>query len=378
VLADGARVMLIMNVDVSDGLVNGAQGQITGFIKYQNRIKWVLVVFDSKNIGKDARKKSRLQLPLNVTPIEQIETRFSLFKKSKSPEISRKQFPLRLCYACTIHKIQGQTLDQIVVSFQGRFSGGQCYVALSRTKTLAGLFLLDFDAGKIKVCAEVKHHMSIMDKKRVAPVIKSNIHCRIFAGVLNVRSLIKHREDILHDPMFKRCNLAILSETWLNSLHTNLFPDDVYTFINMTNPSCDGPQRTAGGVTVVCKKPAHVIFIDGIATDHYQILSCEIEIELYKLNVIAVYRSPSQKSSSFHSALQHIIECCHSYNDKTCSGFSQRMQGAGFIQCVTECTHRSGSCIDHMYVDVKMTLPIVQVIPTYYSDHSWIIADFHN
>jgi ATP-dependent DNA helicase PIF1 len=53
-----------------------------------------------------------------------------------------KQIPLRLAWAVTIHKSQGQTYDEVQIDMgAGAFSPGQTYVALSRVRTLEGLYL---------------------------------------------------------------------------------------------------------------------------------------------------------------------------------------------------------------------------------------------
>jgi ATP-dependent DNA helicase PIF1 len=119
-LACEAQVMLIANLDPELGLVNGSRGIITEFCGGLPMVEFVNGV--KKTIGNHA------------WPIEGYEF------------VSRSQIPLRLAYACTIHRSQGSSLDAALVDIgPGTFEYGQAYVALSRARSLDALYVHDFD-----------------------------------------------------------------------------------------------------------------------------------------------------------------------------------------------------------------------------------------
>lgn len=126
-LAVGAQVMLLVNLDQDAGLVNGSRGIVTGFspsglplVKFLNQAASLLI------------ERKPWWLP-------------------DHDGIGRAQIPLKVAYAITIHKSQGATLDSALVDIgSSTFEFGQAYVALSRVKSLEGLYVWKLDPRKIR------------------------------------------------------------------------------------------------------------------------------------------------------------------------------------------------------------------------------------
>ena len=75
--------------------------------------------------------------------------------------LQRTQLPLLPCWAATIHKVQGLSLDAAVIDLApSMFEDGMAYVALSRICTLDGVALLDLVSHKIKASSVVHQEMA--------------------------------------------------------------------------------------------------------------------------------------------------------------------------------------------------------------------------
>ena len=165
-LAVGAQVMLRRNIMCEDGLVNGARGEIVGFNwsgdadrqHYPGALPLaVLVKFHDSRVG----RIHSVQVP-GCDGIEAVEIRpiSAKFFARQGVTLQRTQLPLVLCWAATIHKVQGLSLDSAVIDLgPSMFEDGMAYVALSRVRTLEGVALLDLVAGKIKASKLVHQEM---------------------------------------------------------------------------------------------------------------------------------------------------------------------------------------------------------------------------
>ena len=160
--------MLTVNVDVSDGLVNGARGTVQAIIKTGTDVTLVLVKFDHSRVGVKAIAQSHYRSQYSeAEPISRHEAVFWI-GKNKAAQVSRRQFLLVLMWGTTIHKVQGLTMDQIVVDMVDKvFDAGQAYVTFSRVKTLKGLHIKNFNPANIKVNFDVQ---SEMKRFRASPV----------------------------------------------------------------------------------------------------------------------------------------------------------------------------------------------------------------
>ena len=217
------------------------------------------------------------------------------------------QFPIRLAWAITAHKIQGQTIKlprSVGIDINTTFGQGQAsqaYVMLGRTENLQQLYMSDFDESKLQIDPAGPINETRELKRRADINISSNKWISASPGTLkiaalNIRSLKCHFQDLLVDSCILKADILAISETW--------FPKQ-----NFHAPELPGYKGhhvmsgKGGGVSLFIKDELNLLSPPIIVNaNHLQI----IKAELSKFTLIAVYRSPSRNSQS--ELADHLCE----------------------------------------------------------------------
>lgn len=189
-LKEGMQVILIQNLDLKAGLVNGTSGKIVGFEPMvaenlprakkgskdepkngeellshehrhyvESRIRhfyesaecrwWPIVQF---NLSGGEVTKRTIKAHCSITELGKDEP-YSL--------LSRTQIPLIAGWAITVHKSQGMTLSNVAVSLDKCFASGQAYVALSRVRSLSTMIVQSLpSADKVRPDDAVQEFMA--------------------------------------------------------------------------------------------------------------------------------------------------------------------------------------------------------------------------
>ena len=128
----GAKVLFTKN-NPEEGYYNGTAGEVLEFARMSGH---PVVKFGSGRV-------------VEVAPAE-----WSVVDGGKTLA-TISQVPLRLAWAITVHKSQGMSLDAASIDLSRAFEYGQGYVALSRVRTLAGLYLVGVNERALQVHPEV-------------------------------------------------------------------------------------------------------------------------------------------------------------------------------------------------------------------------------
>ena len=158
--------MMVFNTCISDNLVNGAFGTIVDIITSEKtgEIDFIIIDFDNPVTGIQQRIEfksiAEKYVEQNGCPIFKATTEYYIGCKSRTgrslgkthgAKVELTQFPVRLAWATTGHKVQGITKKGTDVMIHGhkRMPYFRMYMVLSRAEAKENVFLENFDPNVI-------------------------------------------------------------------------------------------------------------------------------------------------------------------------------------------------------------------------------------
>ena len=326
-----------------------------------------------------------------ATPINRVLLEFSCGDLSKDHSAKQKliQFPLKLSWAITTHKIQGQTFKDpkaVGLDLKTTFGVGkyaQAYVMLGRTENLDQLYIADFDNDRLGVQQPTlkQPYTPEMESKSLDKRAKRNEKANAWLSMegifrlsaLNISSLNCHFQDLSVDSHLLKSDVLAISETWYSK--------------DYSPPVLDGYQGLhvmvgrGRGISLFVrdelkqKKAPKIIDLPSMQM---------IRVKIRSLTIILVYRSPSIDSyNQFREELLSIIPpkgstiVCGDFNihpntkENQYESLINVMAAQGFQQLVDKPTHIKGNILDHLYVR-DLENPSWKFHHPYYSDHDAI------
>ncbi|XP_065837259.1 ATP-dependent DNA helicase pif1-like [Oscarella lobularis] len=163
-LCEGARVMLTSNLWTEMGLINGSMGYVVAIL-YQPGAKppalpTAVVVQMDKYDGPTWGGE-------RCVPICPIERTWPSSTGNRKSSCKRRQLPIQLAWAVTVHKSQGLTLDRAVIDIGKReFAPGITYVGFSRVRHINHCLIQGFDYARISNLSKSKSYKQRLNEDK--------------------------------------------------------------------------------------------------------------------------------------------------------------------------------------------------------------------
>ena len=312
----GGRYFIPVNVDLTDGLVNGAMGTLKHIdLDFQGKPITLWMKFDHDDVGMSRRKllanskSCKNYIEEGLTPMWKVAKNFPTCRKRLTGRIV--MFPLYFAYGFTICKAQGNNhlgIHTIVhLKNQRKIPRREMYVALSRTDNIQNLRIIGsfqdpfFREEIARKKAESKNEKIKLDKitdgynelleKKVnlnwAPLYDIPSGCCVIS-FFNVNSLHCHIRDVCADFSLLASDIVFFLDTrFLKEekpiINKMTFVDALY----MGNDKC-----RAGGLCLYAKRNKKPIIIKKINVIEKDFFAHVIICTCYDIAIIGVYFSP--------------------------------------------------------------------------------------
>jgi hypothetical protein len=278
-----------------------------------------------------------------------------------------------LAWGSTAHKVQGIEIKRgsdIITHGDIKMPPGMYYVMFSRAQDLENVYNDNFLPDKIKANADALEEDGKLHERCIATSYHE-MHYSFF--VLNIRSLSKHFNDIIHDMYATKSDHICLVETWLD-------PDQSF---QMAGRNFEHASFGKGkGCATFSSTSRKSTCTTTVVMEKYQILS----IIDQDVQLVIVYISKNcsfdelvlDLGKTLKSEKKHVITGDFNFDMEDKNALTKYFENLEFVQLVNSATHDDGRVIDHCYVpiDVADNIIVKQYSP-YYSDHDALCISYN-
>ena len=323
------------------------------------------------------------------TPIFEVKRNFLYRYKS----FERIQFPLRPSAAKTVHKSQGDTLNEVVVSLNSRCKAKIPhihYVALSRVTSLNGLHIKDLNKDKIAISDSVileieRLRTEALMKLCYTPlyIVGDNFWKFVFH---NTRSLHAHIQNVKADPNITNADVIGIAETKLCSTDSNAeYNIPGYTLLVRNDQRWDKTGRPPHGLAMYVRSDIVVEETLRLSTPLLEFVMSDVMSFKGHFQIVYVYAAPKCKLEDLKSMLvdQLLPDLkIRQTNVLIMGDFNFDLKGKNnrFLefmentfsskQIVSEVTTKYQSLLDLAFLKVNPEANVrTDVLESYWSDH---------
>ena len=381
---------LISNIDVEDGLINGAQCIIKYIQTTQKNddifpyIVWA--EFENKDIGTNFHKKYAYlystQTNRQWTPIIKIKRTFIV----KDHWVHRIQFPLRQAAARSIHVSQSSTYPEIYVDLEALstppkpFWEHMHYVAFSRVTSIAGLYIESINEKNISVSTKVSDYLkNALQNNKLQTNIQFSNKDTLNILLNNSRSFKKHFNAIQHNKLILQQHINIFLESKLCKHDKSIdYTIDDYMIVRADQKNNLTPTY---GIISYLKNEIEIHKIQYMSTETIDTLYINITFKSKTISIFSIYNSPK---NSYLQIEKHLIQLLDKeiitsnnlivlgdfniqYNSSNYMKLCSKLSKYNLQQHVNKYTTINNTTIDFIFTNLQ--IQTINILYAHWSDH---------